>query len=108
MHWMLQVPFRSLAAGKVHHSWATSKLRHCSPGYTYAVFEPHPRTHRYGSVRTIAGSLSGLDGILLRKEWHTVVITPELIHQSIAIELNVKDVEPLAHRVPDLCERTNN
>lgn len=71
-------------------------------------FEPHPRLTIGERVRIIAGPLSGLDGILLRnKNGVRVVITLGLIHQSVAVELNSDDVEPLAHRV-GLCERTKN
>lgn len=72
-------------------------------------FEPHSRLTVGERVRIIAGPLSGLGGILLRnKNGIRVVITLELIHQSVAVELNVEDVEPLAHRAADSCERTKN
>ena len=63
-------------------------------------FEPHPGLTIGQRVRIIAGPLSGLGGILLRnRNGIRVVITLELIHQSVAVELNVEDVEPLAHGV---------
>jgi transcription termination/antitermination protein NusG len=72
-------------------------------------FEPHSRLTVGERVLIIAGPLSGLGGILLRnKNGIRVVITLELIHQSVAVELNVEDVEPLAQRAADLCERTKN
>ena len=61
-------------------------------------FEPHPRLTIGERVRIIAGPLSGLDGVLLRnKNGVRVVITLGLIHQSVAVELDIHDVEPLVH-----------
>ena len=61
-------------------------------------FEPHPRLTIGERVRIIAGPLSGLDGVLLRnKNGIRVVITLGLIHQSVAVELDIDDVEPLVH-----------
>ena len=72
-------------------------------------FEPHSRLTVGERVRIIAGPLSGLGGILLRnKNGIRVVITLELIHQSVAVELDVDDVEPLASCVPDVCEKAKN
>lgn len=69
-------------------------------------FEPHPRLTVGEKVRITAGPLSGLEGILLRnKNGIRVVITLQLIHQSVAVQLNIDDVEPLVQRIPSLCER---
>ena len=50
-------------------------------------------------VRIKAGSLTGLTGVLIRTtNGLRVVITLEMINQSVAVELDATDVEPLAPR----------
>ena len=47
-------------------------------------------------VRIKAGSLTGLVGVLLRhNNNYRVVLTLELISQSVAVELDADDVEPI-------------
>jgi transcription antitermination factor NusG len=46
-------------------------------------------------VRVIAGPLAGLTGILIRnRNLAKVVITVELIQQSMAVQLALSDLEP--------------
>jgi transcription antitermination factor NusG len=50
-------------------------------------------------VRVKAGPLAGLTGVLVRTtNGLRVVITLDMINQSVAVELDVADVEPLAPR----------
>ncbi len=50
-------------------------------------------------VRIKAGPLTGLSGVLVRTtNGFRVVITLDLINQSVAVELDATDVEPLAPR----------
>jgi hypothetical protein len=47
-------------------------------------------------VRIKAGPLTGLVGVLLRhNNSYRVVLTLELIRQSVAVELEAGDVEPI-------------
>lgn len=59
-------------------------------------FEPHPRLLVGDRVRVIAGPLAGLTGIVVRnKDLAKVVITVELIQQSVAVKLTANDLEPM-------------
>jgi transcription antitermination factor NusG len=59
-------------------------------------FEPHRHLAIGEKVRITAGPLSGLVGVLLRNaNSFRVVLTLELIQQSVAVELDAADVEPL-------------
>ncbi len=58
--------------------------------------EPCPLLLVGQRVRIRAGALAGMEGILeRRKNGIRVVLTLELIHQSIAVEVNSDDLEPL-------------
>ena len=58
-------------------------------------FEPHSRLVVGDRVRVIAGPLAGLTGILIRnRNLAKVVITVELIQQSMAVQLALSDLEP--------------
>jgi transcription antitermination factor NusG len=62
-------------------------------------FEPYNHLIVGQKVRIKAGSLTGLEGVLVRSaNGFRVVLTVELIKQSVAVELDVADVEPIAAR----------
>jgi transcription antitermination factor NusG len=57
--------------------------------------EPHSYLMIGQKVRVIAGPLAGLTGVLTRnKDLCKVVITVEMIQQSLAVQLSVNDLEP--------------
>jgi transcription antitermination factor NusG len=59
-------------------------------------FEPHHQLAIGEKVRIKSGPLSGLNGVLLRNANNfRVVLTLELIQQSVAVELDAADVEPI-------------
>jgi transcription antitermination factor NusG len=59
--------------------------------------EPHPYLTVGRRVRILRGSLVGAEGILLRrKSGFRVVLSVELIHRSIAVEVDVADTAPIA------------
>ena len=59
-------------------------------------FEPHPLLVAGTKVRIKLGPLQGMEGVLLRtKNNLRVVLTVKLINQSIAVEVDSQDVEPL-------------
>lgn len=63
--------------------------------------EPHPLLTTGQRVRIKQGALSGLEGIVLRrKSGCRVVLTLDLLMQSIAIEVDGDDVEPLEASFP--------
>jgi transcription antitermination factor NusG len=58
--------------------------------------EPHPYLTVGRRVRVRAGSVAGLEGILLRrKQKFRVVLSIQLIQRSVAIEVDEADIEPL-------------
>jgi transcription antitermination factor NusG len=58
--------------------------------------EPYPTLTAGQRVRIQAGPLAGIEGIVVRRQnSFRVVITLELIMQSIAVEVNADDLEPI-------------
>ena len=58
--------------------------------------EPHPFLKCGETVRVVKGSLEGVKGILLRKKnWHRLVLSVNMLAQSVAVEIDASDVEPL-------------
>lgn len=61
--------------------------------------EPHPFLHCGERVRVIRGSLEGVEGILTRKKnQFRLVLTVEMLVQSIAVEIDAMDVVPIDER----------
>jgi transcription antitermination factor NusG len=58
--------------------------------------EPYPALAAGQRVRIQAGPLAGIEGVVVRRQnSFRVVITLELIMQSIAVEVNADDLEPI-------------
>ncbi len=58
--------------------------------------EPHPFLKCGDRVRVIRGSLEGVEGILARKKNYVrLVLSVEMLAQSVAVEVNASDVEPV-------------
>ena len=63
--------------------------------------EPHPFLTVGRRVRIKSGPLVGRQGILLRRKGILrVVLSIDLIMRSIAVDMDVADVEPVVHRGP--------
>jgi transcription antitermination factor NusG len=63
--------------------------------------EPHPFLKCGDRVRVIRGSLDGVEGILTRKKNSIrLVLSVEMLAQSVAVEVNASDVEPIAGTHP--------
>jgi transcription antitermination factor NusG len=59
-------------------------------------FEPHPYLVVGNKVRIKSGPLMGTSGILLRKKGGLrVVISVELIQQSVAVEVDAREIDPI-------------
>jgi len=68
-------------------------IRWCVQG-SFRV-EPHPFLRCGERVRVIRGSLQGLEGILIRKKnIYRLIISVDMLAQSVSVELSVSDVEP--------------
>jgi transcription antitermination factor NusG len=57
--------------------------------------EPHPFLKCGMRVRVIRGALEGVQGILLRKKNQCrLILSVDMLAQSVAVEMNASDVEP--------------
>jgi transcription antitermination factor NusG len=58
-------------------------------------FEPHPFLTAGPKARIVAGPLAGMKGVVLRnKSGLQVVLTVDLIMQSVAVEVDAAELEP--------------
>jgi transcription termination/antitermination protein NusG len=61
--------------------------------------EPHPFLSEGDRVRLIAGPLSGMEGVLLRKKTELrVVLSLDIIMRSVSVEVSEFDIEPVSRR----------
>ena len=62
-----------------------------------ATLEPHPFLKCGERVRVTRGTLEGVEGILVRKKsLYRLVLSVEMLAQSVALEIDASDVEPAA------------
>jgi transcription antitermination factor NusG len=58
-------------------------------------FEPHPFLKCGERVRVNQGPLEGIEGVLVRKKnLHRLVLSVDMLAQSVAVEIGAADVEP--------------
>jgi transcription antitermination factor NusG len=58
--------------------------------------EPHPYLQCGEKVRITRGSLKGIEGVLVRKKnLCRIVLSMDILHQSVAVEVDASDVEPV-------------
>jgi transcription antitermination factor NusG len=63
--------------------------------------EPHPFLKCGERVRVKRGPLLGVEGVLVRKKnLYRLVLSVEMVAQSVAVEIDASDVEPLAPPAP--------
>jgi transcription antitermination factor NusG len=61
--------------------------------------EPHPFLKCGDRVRVTRGTLEGVEGILIRKKnLYRLVLSVDMLAQSVAVEIDGQDVEPVAPR----------
>ena len=67
--------------------------------------EPHPFLRCGERVRVVRGSLEGVEGVLTRKKnLYRLVLSVEMLAQSVAVEIDALDVVPVVQRnVVALC-----
>ena len=69
-------------------------------GISLAKIEPHRYLVVGERVRINAGPLAGMEGVLIRKKnSFRVVLTISMIMKSIAVELDIEDLEPIKPNV---------
>lgn len=63
--------------------------------------EPHPFLKVGERVRVVRGSLEGVEGILVRKKnLYRLVLSVDMLAQSVGVEVAASDVEPVAGLAP--------
>lgn len=63
-------------------------------------FEPHPFLRCGERVRVIRGSLEGVEGVLTRKKnLYRLILSVEMLAQSVAVEIDALDVAPVQRSV---------
>jgi len=61
--------------------------------------EPHPFLRCGERVRVVRGSLEGVEGVLTRKKnLYRLVLSVEMLAQSVAVEIDAMDVVPVVQR----------
>jgi transcription antitermination factor NusG len=61
--------------------------------------EPHPFLRCGERVRVVRGSLEGVEGVLTRKKnLYRLVLSVEMLAQSVAVEIDALDVVPVIER----------
>ncbi len=95
---VLQVPgvLTIVSAGRELASLPTSEVEALRSGLPLRQFEPHPYLAVGEKVRIVSGALAGMTGVLVRKKNNLrVVLTLDLIQQSVAVEVGIDEIEPL-------------
>ena len=95
---VLQLPgvLSIVSAGREPSALPHSEIESLRSGLPLRQFEPHPYLVAGEKVRITAGSLAGMIGVLVRKKNEfRVVLTLDLIRQSVSVEIDVDEIEPL-------------
>ena len=95
---VLQVPgvLSLVGSGREPSALPTSEIEALRSGLPLVEYEPHPYLVAGDRVRIRAGSLAGMVGVLVRKKNNfRVVLTLELIMQSVAVEIGIDEIEPI-------------
>ena len=72
----------------------SSEIESLRSGLPLREFEPHPYLVAGERVRIHSGALAGMVGVLVRKKKNLrVVLTLDLIMQSVAVEIGINEIE---------------
>jgi transcription termination/antitermination protein NusG len=75
---------------------ASSEIESLRSGLSFREFEPHPYLVAGDRVRIHSGPLAGMVGVLVRRKNNLrVVLSLDLIMQSVAVEIGMDEVEPV-------------
>jgi transcription antitermination factor NusG len=81
--------------GKELSSISDSYMQALRESLVQSKAEPHCYLVNGEKVRIKAGAMAGMEGVLVRKKnGFRVVVTLELIKRSVAVEVDIADVEP--------------
>lgn len=95
---VLQIPgvLSIVGAGREPSALPCAEIESLRAGLGQRQFEPHAYLVAGEKVRIIAGSFEGMVGVLLRrKNDFRVVLTLDLIRQSVAVEIGIDEIESL-------------
>ena len=95
---VLQTPgvLSLVGSGREPSPLASSEIESLRSGLPLREFEPHPYLASGDKVRIHSGSLAGMIGVLVRKKNNfRVVLTLDLIMQSVAVEIGIDEIEPV-------------
>ena len=95
---VLQAPgvLSIVSAGRHPAELPYSEIEALRLGLPHRRFEPYPYLTAGEKVRVVSGALAGLVGVLLRKKnEYRVVLALDLIRQSVAVEIDVDEIEPI-------------
>lgn len=93
----LEVPGVLSVVGKPEASQITDAyIESLREGLRLGKVEPHPYLVEGERVRVKTGIMAGMQGILLRRKGSfRLVLTLDLIMKSVAVEVDIEDVEPV-------------
>lgn len=84
-----------VGSGREPSPLPTSEIESLRSGLPLREFEPHPCLTSGDRVRIHSGPLAGMVGVLVRKKNNLrVVLTIDLIMQSVAVEIDIDEIEP--------------
>jgi transcription antitermination factor NusG len=87
--------------GRLPTPLPTEEIESLRAGLQLRNAEPHPFLNVGEKARIRTGPLSGFEGVVLRnKNDVRLVLTIDLIMKSVAVEVDVADLEPLAYSLP--------
>ncbi len=95
---VLQTPgvLSLVGSGREPAPLASSEIESLRSGLPFRECEPHPYLVAGDRVRVHSGPFAGMVGVLVRRKNNLrVVLTLDLIMQSVAVEIGVDEVEPV-------------
>jgi transcription antitermination factor NusG len=94
---VLQVPgvLSIVSSGREPSPLPAREIESLRAGLPRLRCEPHPYLAMGEKVRIISGALEGMIGVLVRRKNNfRVVLTLDLIMQSVAVEIGMEEIEP--------------
>ena len=95
---VLQVPgvVSIVGNGREPSELPSREIESLREGLALRCYEPHPYLVIGDKVRIVEGPLAGMAGVLMRKKKSLrVVLTLDLIMQSVAVEIGMDEIEPI-------------
>jgi transcription antitermination factor NusG len=85
-----------VSSGREPSALPAGEIESLRAGLPQRKYEPHPYLIAGEKVRIVSGAMAGLVGVLVRKKnQFRVVMTLDLIRQSVSVEIDIGEIEPL-------------